>query len=150
MNLSIRPATSQDFDQLYLLGQNTPELRVSSIEPFMDRDEFEVAIKNSSGLFLLVEVDSSVAGFIYASGDDKDKPIKKKWACLVYLVVAPKWRGNRVATQLYDSCIAKLKENGITHLYSWVDTEGDGAILSFMKKRGFTAGHTYQWMDREL
>lgn len=150
MNISIRPATPQDFDPLYSLGQNTPELQVSSTQSFMDRDEFEVAIQNPSGVFLLAEVNGSLAGFIYASSNDKDRPLKKMWACLVYLVVAPEWRGRRIATQLYDSCITKLKENGITHLYSWADTEGDGAILSFMKKEGFAAGHTYQWMDKEI
>lgn len=150
MNLIIRAATSRDFDPLYSLGQNTPELCVSSSEPFMDRDEFKLAVQNPSGVFLVAEVDGNIGGFVYASADDKDKPLKKRWACLVYIVVAPELRGHRIATQLYDACISKLKERGITHMYGWAHTGGDGAILSFMRKHGFTAGHTYQWMDKEL
>ena len=146
----IRRPTTGDFNALYALGKNTPELRVSAIQEFMDRDEFEMAIQNSSGVFLVAETNGEIGGFIYASGDDKDKPLQKKWACLVYLVVAPELRGQKIATQLYDACVTSLKENGITHLYGWAHTEGDGAILSFMQKNGFTAGHTYQWMDKEL
>lgn len=148
--MHIRRPTTSDFDALYVLGKNTPELRVSATQEFMDRDEFEMAIRNPSGVFLIAEIDNKIGGFIYASGDDKDKPLQKRWACLVYLVVAPDLRGHKIATKLYDACVAELKDKDITHLYGWAHTEGDGAILSFMKKNGFTAGHTYQWMDKEL
>ena len=37
----IRKAILDDFDQLYSLGLNTPELKVSSTEDFMDPEEFK-------------------------------------------------------------------------------------------------------------
>ncbi len=44
--MNIRKVVLKDFKELYKLGLNIPELKVSSTEDFMDEDEFKFCIKN--------------------------------------------------------------------------------------------------------
>lgn len=148
--MSIRPATKEDFAPLYKLGLDMPEFKVSDGNAFMDEDEFLSAIENPNGTFLLAERDGDVAGFIYASRQDFERAPKTKWACLVYVVVSPEHRKKGVAQQLYAACIDDLKKHDVSKVYGWASTEGDGSIISFMKKNGFHEGHKYAWMDREI
>ena len=151
----IRKAQGVDFFQLYELGKNTPELRVSATEEFMDPDEFVSAMGNRSGVFLLAEEnssgeDSETIGFIYANTLDAERTLVKKWACLVYIVVKESHRGKGIAQQLYDACVSELKRFGVTHLYGWARVEGNGAILEFMKIQNFSEGRKYVWMDKKI
>ena len=59
----IRPASPDDFEVLYSIGKNTPELKVSVTEEFMDRDEFRWSIQNPNGIFLLAEEEVIVFNF---------------------------------------------------------------------------------------
>ena len=149
-NINIRVANKDDFPELYKIGESTKEFRVSASQNFMDEDEFMAVMTKPTGVFLVAEENGRIVGFIYVSSDDKDSPLKKHWACLVYLVVLPEMRGKMVATKLYEESIIKLKELGVTNLYGWANAEGDGAILSFMKKHGFEEGHSYKWMDKAI
>lgn len=146
----IRRATADDFEALYELGKRTPELSVGADGEFMERDEFLNAIETPVGIFLLAETDGAISGFIYANRKDPDRPLKSAWACLVYLAVAPEYRRQGVAKQLYDSCLVFLKDAGVNHLYAWANVESDGAIVRFMEREGFAAGHKYMWMDKEI
>ncbi len=148
--IQIRRAQITDAEKLYNLGLATPELQVSATEVFMDREEFDWSITNDKGVFLLAEQDDKVAGFIYANSDDKEKPFKNRYACLVYLVVAPEYRKQGVAQELFEQCQITLRDMGLTHLYGWANIESDGSIVSFMKKQGFEEGHTYMWMDKKI
>ncbi|MEI8223796.1 MAG: GNAT family N-acetyltransferase [bacterium] len=149
--MNIRPATEQDFPRLYEIGSQTPELRVSATESFMDADEFKWAITEyKNAVFLIAELDGSIVGFIYANAKDLDKPVKHKYACLVYMTVLPEFRKQGIAKELYATCLSELKSKGITHMYGWANAESDGAIISFLEKEGFAKGHKYVWMDREI
>jgi len=148
--MKIRPAKLEEFEVLYEIGLNTPELRVSANEQFMDRDDFRQRIQNPQGVFLVAEQEERIAGFICASAKDADSPLQNKYACLVYLVTLPEFRRQGVARELYSECEKKLKELGITHIYSWANIEGDGSIVNFLKGQGFAEGHKYVWMDKEL
>jgi GNAT superfamily N-acetyltransferase len=149
--MNIRPATEQDFNELYEIGSETPELRVSATESFMDADEFKWAITEyKDAVFLVAEQENNIIGFIYANAKDLDKPVKNKYACLIYMTVLPKFRNQGVAKKLYAACKTKLQHMGITHLYGWANAESDGAIVSFLEKEGFAKGHKYIWMDKEL
>ena len=147
--MKIRPATPSDFSKLYEIGKSTPELRVSSIEEFMDADEFKWAITNPKSVFLVAE-EQEIAGFIYASAKDLDRPFMHKYACLVYFVVSPKFRRRGIAKQLYIECEKGLKKLGMTHVYIWANSEGNGEIIELMKKQGFSLGHKYSWMDKKI
>lgn len=147
----IRSAGSKDFDALYTIGLATPEFQVSGSEAFMDPDEFRWAItENPDKVFLLAEEDGKIVGFVYANAKDGERPFPDKYACLVYLVVIPECRPRGIAKQLYETCEKELKAKGITHMYGWANTEGDGAIGKFMKGQGYTEGHLYRWMDKRL
>ncbi|MEK7672771.1 MAG: GNAT family N-acetyltransferase [Patescibacteria group bacterium] len=149
--MNIRPATLADFEELYSLGKATPELKVSATEDFMEPDEFKWAITNPNGVFILAETENQKVGFIYANAKDLEEPFEKnKCACLVYIAVKPEFRHHGIAKKLYLECEKKLKEFGISNIYTWANTESDGAIIEFMKKNGYNTGHKYVWMDKKI
>lgn len=146
--MKIRKAILKDFQELYDLGSNTPELKVSATEDFMDKNEFKGCIKNKYGVLLLAEENKNVIGFIYANTKDVERTDTIKWACLVYLVVDKKYRSKGIATKLYKECIKELKKRKITNVYGWANpTSG---IINFLEKKGFYKGHEYVWMDKKL
>ncbi len=147
--MQIRKATSNDLSELYEIGKNTPELRVSSTEDFMDEDEFRWSIENSKGIFLIAQQGNKIIGFIYANAKDSDRPFKNKYACLVYLVVLPSHRRNGIATKLYSECEKQLKKLGITHIYGWANLESSG-IIDFMKNHKYKEGKRFVWMNKKL
>ena len=146
----IREANLNDFKKLYKIGKQTPELKVSSTEEFMDKDDFKSRIKNKEHVFLVAEIDKHLIGFICAHARDNWKHLKNKYACLVYLAILPKYRKRGISSILYKECIKKLKKMGITNVYGRVNNESDGAIVEFMKKQGFSQGHNYIWMDKKI
>lgn len=150
MPWSIRTATAADFDELYRLGLDTPEIQVSATSVFMEHAEFLSAIESSRTIFLLAEVPEEIVGFIYVNTQDLDRAPDTKLACLVYLVVRPEYRRQGVAQALYEACVSALKACGHRYLYVWATLGGDQGMIKFMGQNGFQAGHPYLWMDREL
>ncbi len=146
--MHIRKVTPQDFDKLYSLGLNTPELKVSATEDFMDPDEFNYCITNEQGVFLLAEEQEEIIGFLYANAKDAERDYAMKWACLVYIVTHQTYRGKGVAAQLYDAGITALKKKGISHLYAWANPQS--GVIPFLEKKGLTQGHSYVWMDAKI
>ena len=59
---------------MYEIGKQTPELKVSSTEEFMDKDDFKSRIKNKEHVFLVAEIDKHLIGFICAHAKDKKNP----------------------------------------------------------------------------
>jgi len=116
--MRIRPATLDDFEEAYALGKNTPELKVSSTEEFMDRDDFQQRIGDPLHVFLIAEQKKRIIGFICANTKDLDSPLQNKYACLVYLVTLPKFRRQGVAKKLYIECERQLRERGIHCSYN--------------------------------
>lgn len=147
--MRIRPAQVKDLEELFSLGKNTPELRTSATEEFMDKEELKWCIANPECVFLVAEEDQKLCGFIYANAKDKERPFPNKYACLVYLAVLPEFRKKGVATLLYEECEKKLKEMGINWLYGWAKADGV-PILSFLEGRRFQKGQEYVWMDKRL
>lgn len=146
----IRRATLSDFETLYQIGLQTPELRVSATEVFMDADEFRWCITNPDGVFLVAENDGAIAGFIYATANDAERPFVHKYACMVYLVVTPAYQKQGIARALSAECETRLRNMGITHVYTWANAEGNAGIIAHLKHNGFTQGHQYVWMDKAL
>ena len=146
----IRAATEDDFEQLFSFGSMIVEFRVSADESFMDRDEFLLRITNNEDVFLLAELDSRIIGFILFGINDKDRLLKNKYACLVYLVVDADYRRKGIAGKLYDTALGLLHKKGITHIYSWANAESDNSMIRFLTKRKFAKGHQYMWMDRKI
>ena len=146
----IRRANLKDFENLYCIAKKIPEIKVSATEPFMDEDEFKYCFQNKNGIFLVAEENDKILGFIYADAKDSDRPFSNKYGCIVYIAVLPQFRKMEVATKLYVECVKEMKKFGITHLFCWANTEGDGAVVKFMKKHGFEEGHKFVWMDKKI
>ncbi len=151
--MNIRPALPDDAPQVYQIGMHTPELNASATEAFMENDEFAGAIENKDSIFLIAEEGSEngrhIVGFLYADTTDKDRPLKHKYACLVYLAVIPAYRNKGIATALYRECEERLRKRGITHMYGWANRESK-EIQGFLRRQGFTAGKACVWMDKKL
>lgn len=148
--MNIRPAKNQDFEELYRIGKNTPEIKVSATEEFMDADEFKWSLTNPDGLFLIAEKKHQIIGFICANSKDAERPFEHRYACLVYLVVSPEFRRQGVAKALYIECETRLRTIGITNIFGWANAESEGEIIAFMKANGFAEGHRYLWMDKKI
>ncbi len=82
--------------------------------------------------------------------DNTDSPIINKYACIIYIVVIPEFRGEGIAQKLYLEAEKRTKEAGMTHVYSWANSEGKGEIVQFFKKNGLAKGHKYIWMDKKI
>lgn len=147
---NIRKATTRDFEPLYKIGLETPEFKVGTSGDFMERDEFLSAIENPNGTFFIAEADGKAIGFIYANRKDVERAPKTRWACLVYIVVKPKYRKMGIAQRLYEKCAKELRSFGVNNIYCWANSESDGSIVKFMKKNNFSEGHKYIWMDKEI
>ena len=149
MALIIRSAQVADQAALYAIGLATKELQVSATDVFMEPAEFLRAITNEQSVFLVAQWQQNLVGFIYATLDDKEMVVQG-YACLVYLAVMPAYRGQGIAQALYQACEQALKARGIHQIYSWANTESNGAIIQFFQKQGFAAGHRYMWMDKKF
>ena len=147
--MKIRKATLADFLELYDLGLSTKELRVSADEPFMDKDDFKLRIIDKRHVFLVAEVNKKIVGFICANTKDIDKPLKNKYACLVYIAVSPEYRRKNIGTKLYQYCINKLKKRAITYVYAWADANSK-PVQKFLLKENFKAGEKCIWMDKKI
>lgn len=148
--ITIRKADATDFDHVFALGSATPEFQTSGQEPFMDRDELLYRLKSETSLFLLAESGDTLAGFAYSETVNTDAPIKHKFACLVYIVVAEQFRSQGIAQKLLEESESQLRSKGFAYVYVWANQEGDGAIERLLTKAGYVPGHVYRWMDKKL
>jgi hypothetical protein len=76
-DIAIRKALASDFETVYALAKDTPELKVSGQFPFMEPDELKAVITGESSVFLVAELSDQLAGFIYASTSDMEVPKNK-------------------------------------------------------------------------
>lgn len=148
MNISILTAQPSDLDELYALGNSTPELQTSATSPFMDRDELRASLQYPGSIFLCARVEGKIVGFICANTIDLEHPLAKNWACIVYVAVQREYRRHGVMKVLGQACLTALKDKGISNVYAWA--RADGEILALLEKYGFTKGHEYVWMDRRI
>lgn len=155
----IRKIRGVDFTETYKFARGIKEFRVSSVQSFMEPNEFKAAMKNKAGIFLVAEIEGKIVALVYANTNDIEKyghlNIKRgakfsSWACLVYLGVKKKFRGQGLASRLYNSCVKLLKNKGITNIYSWANIESDKSMVGFLQKKGFQRGHKYIWMDKKI
>jgi len=63
----VRLVTIQDFEAIYTIGLDCPELQTNPTQPFMEPEELRWAIDNPNGIFLLGENDGEPVGFIYVN-----------------------------------------------------------------------------------
>lgn len=156
---NIRKIREGDFAKTYKFARSIREFKVSANHPFMEPDEFRAAMQNKAGVFLVSEIEGKIVALVYAHTNDIEQytNLNRKrsgkfssWACLVYLGVKKKFRGQGLASQLYNSCVLLLKNKGISNIYSWANIESNKSIVGFLQKKGFQRGHKYIWMDKKI
>lgn len=148
--ITFRKAEATDFDRVFVLGSATPEFQTSGQEPFMDKDELLYRLNRDTSIFLLAECGGELVGFAYSETMNTDAPIKSKFACLVYIVVAEEFRSQGIAQKLLSQSEDELRSKGFAYVYVWANQEGDGAIERLLTKSGYVPGHVYRWMDKKL
>ncbi|MDE1827934.1 MAG: GNAT family N-acetyltransferase [Candidatus Micrarchaeota archaeon] len=139
--MRIRKAKISDFNVLYKIGRSTPELKVSKNEIFMTPTDFKFAIANRNGIFLVaIEADRIIA-FSYCAIEGPD------YACLVYNVVLPKYRGKGIGGLLIKKREQWLKRRRIKSVYSLATNPNVARILAHL---GYKKGKTLTWMEKRL
>ncbi len=146
MEARIRKADARDFPVLYEIGLATPEIQVTEGEAFMEQAEFLRIIQAESSILLVAVVNEVVAGFVYVRLDDIDA--LPGWACLVYLVVRPEFRGQGVGTALYRAAEHLAQERGYSNFYAWARCGQDSPIRKLLMHQGYSEGHKYSWMGK--
>lgn len=145
----IRAAKKSDFEVLYRIGSCTAELKVRQDRSFMDKDDFFCRISDRNHVFLIGEIDRKIGGFIVANCKDIDRPLKNKFACLVYLAVLKKFRRNGMGSALYTECMSQLRRKGITSVYAWANAR-EKAIQMFLGRHHFRKGNHFIWMEADI
>lgn len=146
--MKVRVAENADFITIQEIISLSPELRVSSSDPILTKEEFLLRLHDPDYLLLVAE-EQTVCGFLLATMSDKDRPLQQRYACIVYLAVHPQFQHRGFGTQLLRSCEGLLQQKGITHLYTWASTEHPG-IAALLSRAGFQSGKTYRWMEKKL
>lgn len=143
--MEIKKATPANLDELYELGLRIPELKVNKTEDFMEKSEFKTAIESKDSVFLFASYNKKPVGFIYA----RDRQIKKGNACLSYIAVLKEYRRLGIAESLWAECQKRLKERGVSYVYSWVHS-GKKPIMRFMEKQKFKSGDKFIFADKRI
>lgn len=143
---SIRKATEKDCEELYQIGLDTPELKVSADDVFMDKKEFFWEITRDDGVCFLAEVDGTIAGFVL--GSISTDPSTTKGATVVYLVVIPAFQKHGIGQALLVACEECFREHDVVDVHSWANTHSP--IVGLLSQNGYAKGHEYTWMDKKL
>jgi len=139
----IRPAAEEDLPRLASLTRGALSF-ASSPDPYTwelpDEDIIEKLrgyLDPARGLALVLEVESSAAGFVAARFDELDPKRPDRSAVIDLLAVAPEHRGEGFGTHLIRELMLQLPALGVTRMQ--VDVVGDSdAALRFWRRTGFT------------
>ncbi|MDE1850656.1 MAG: GNAT family N-acetyltransferase [Candidatus Micrarchaeota archaeon] len=139
--MRIRKARLSDFRALYKIGKATPELKVSDNEIFMTESDFKFAITNRKGLFIVGIDSDKIIGFSYCAIEGPD------YACLVYNIVLPKYRGMGIGGLFIKRREEWLRKKRIWSVYALATNPKVAKILEHM---GYRRGKTLVWMEKRL
>jgi predicted GNAT superfamily acetyltransferase len=137
----IRDLARKDWPEILRLNEE-------SVHFLAPMDESKLAKwSDAASYFRVVELNGKVAAFLmgFRRGDDYDGVnfawFAQRYSDFVYvdrIVVAPEYRGRRLADRLYDDFEAFAREHVIRHLTCEVNVEPPNPVsLRFHEKRGF-------------
>ena len=75
--------------------------------------------------------------FIRDQFNDKEKDIGLKLGLLVYMWVAPKWRGRNLGDMLLSVAVEQCQEKGDKYMLCVHDDTGSGKLVEWYKRRSF-------------
>jgi hypothetical protein len=138
----IRDIARKDWPEILRLNEE-------SVHFLAPMDEVKLAKWSAAAsYFRVVDMDRQVAAFLlgFRKGDDYDGVnfawFAQRYSDFVYvdrIVVAPAFRGRKLADRLYDDFESFARERVIRHLTCEVNVEPPNPVsLHFHEKRGFT------------
>lgn len=114
----------------------------------MTLDELKSAIMNSGSVTYLARQDNEIIGFCLGSTGDPDRCSDGTQACIIYVAVSPQHRRRGIATALLRAVIERLKQNGVSYIYTWAcPTSG---LVRICEQIGMKAGRSCVWMDMQI
>lgn len=142
----IRVATESDLESLLTMGQQLHEVE-SAYEPLLTfsidkaRQRYERAFANPNALFLIAESTNRPVGYLYAHAQQIEYFSTDQLECEIEVVfVSEPFRGQGVAGQLIDACIAWAKDKNIFRFSSGIYARNTASQSAFLK-HGFTPHH---------
>lgn len=128
----------EDLKEIVALGLSTPELHVQPDHPeYYQVSTLKEFIKSPDDIHLVARINGKLAGYRLATFN---KYLKE--AYLIDMVVKPEYRGQGVASKLYEKTFALLNEKGC--VWAWALVKEDNTrMLEVIKKKGFEHGSKF-------
>lgn len=126
MNFSILPFTIQDYDEVYTLWQATPGVGLSAAD---QRESIAAYLERNPGLSFVARVEGRLAGAVLCGSDGRR-------GYLHHLAVAPEFRHQGIGAALAETCLARLKAEGIEKCHLFVFT-GNAGGRAFWERVGW-------------
>jgi predicted GNAT superfamily acetyltransferase len=150
----LRPAINTDWPAILTLNEQ-------SVEYLSPMDEPRLAqLASAAYYFRVVEIDGTIAGFLlgFRKGASYDSPnflwFNSRFDDFFYVdrvVVAPEFRGQKLADRLYDDFESAAHAAGVTRITCEVNIEPPNpASLRFHERRGFREIGRQPYGDRKI
>ena len=103
MRCTIQPMKLADYDEVFLLWQNTEGVGLNESD---SRPAVASYLKRNPGMSFVAREGKAVVGAVLCGHDGRR-------GCLYHLAIAPSHRRNGLGTKLITRCLAELKKAGI-------------------------------------
>lgn len=135
MNLSIRPATTDDFKSVISI------LQICQLAgPWLTEKLFRSLLDRNKGLYFVACIDDKVIGTIFATEDGG-------YCAYIYkLGVHPDFRQQGIGQKLIKAVVIELKNRGVDWSFAHVEKTNETS-LNFFKKLGFSIRDTHYLLD---
>lgn len=143
--MNIRQATIEDIDELYMLGEQTPEFSVNAdTVTFWPKDTLASAIAATDVIVLVCHDEHEIQGFIIASYSEglRKATIENVW-------VAPGYRKKGIGKDLLSELVEHLTEQGCEYIATLIPPDANEALYLYLNA-GFTKGQTFLWLDKSI
>lgn len=128
----------EDIDEIIEFGLNTPELHIDKDPEYYSKEMLNSFIQSHDDIHLCAKVEGKLAGYRLAT---YNKYLKE--AYLIDMVVSPEFRGQGIASALYEKTFEILNNNGCE--WAWVLTkENNERIQKILEKKGFNRGLSFR------
>lgn len=145
--MNTRQATIQDLETLIEMGEQL-YFSEKEFEPLLtfskdvSRERYKKELSNPNALLLVAQDSEKIIGYLYAHADRVEYFSTSKAECEIEVVyVASEYRGQGIAGQLIDGCVAWAKDKHIFRFTSGIYAQNVSSQSAFMKY-GFVPYHS--------
>lgn len=145
MPLTYASLTPSDAAAVRMLGLATPELHVHAGAPaYYPEAHLQNLFTSPTDIYLGAKNGDTLAGYFLATYN----PYLQE-AYLIDMVVQPEYRGQGVATKLFQMAFKLLHERNCAWAWGLVH-EDNLAMMNIMDQKGFSRGRTFVLYSTEL